>query len=588
MLLLGEGEGSLEHVTQAFEQLAKVSCAVDRTTQAMFTLPWSGQTGSPGEGAQQACTRLTLTRKGFINFPIILSETVYAEEIKNDAGETGPVEVHTGRHYRIKDPVVFNCGELEPITTYAEAAKVGYGYNYPLPNDINRLVQIGSNFSNVNAQIVNESNSWVLKSDNEPDVIIPQHVGQYIQIGTGPNGGQIYRIRGYLPPQPEATPPTGGTAVLDVLVVFECLALGAFVPGELVIQNTTGAQGILYKVSNLDSGFQRVVISVRYGTFQTGASPAFDIIGQQSLSVIDVDTTFPGISKIIDQTPTPDLSVSWNILDWVKDIGITVFNPESPSGGRLAYLDEQGSEKNLPRSPGESDDSYRERISKLADVVSPNALRRVANRILAPFGFAGCLREIGQLLYQGFYYDAPFAYDLDCCVVEGILGSGSFTEGEPVLVNVTPDLLPLGTAGVANGYYAGNSGLNYYFSRKGINSWDGVLNLYVIGLFSGAILQVTSIVLKRIRPQDRFKTYMSYEEFRAFFMMGVPPLDLGEFGLFYDDYYYAAYDASPFLVYYDGFPTTTAILYKSIYNALYNAKAGGVGFDLYQEGIGCI
>lgn len=595
MLLLGEGEGSLEHITQAFEQLARVSCAIDRTTQAMFILPWSGQTGNPAQGANPACVQLTVSRTKFPELPLVLNfNEVVVKEVTYDASDTGATEVETGRRYPLAETLVFNAGEIGPFQVEAHSEKPGYGYNYPLPNTLVRIDQPGNGFFNDQATMAFFQGAWQLRSANEPDLIVPGHVGQYVMITGGANNGLICRIRGYLPPDLSASPPSGGTGVLDTLLVIECEIGGTPIPGEWVIQNTTGAQGVLLALTELSPLFYRVVISQRHGIFTLGVSPDFDIVCQQSLATLLTDVALvPATAIILDQSPVEEIgTVSWKILDWQDDLGVTLFNEQSPTGGRLGFLDELGNERGLPRAPGEPDDTYRQRVSTLADTVSPNALKRAANRILAPYGMEGCLRETGQLKLTGFYYDAPapynYFYDLDCAVITGLFG-GSFINGEEVVLNVTPDLLPLGTYGIARGYYAGQdvSTGRIFIARKGINSWESAPGNFLVGVQSGATLQITGLVAAEGQPQDRFKLYMSYEEFRAFFLMGIPANDLGEFGFFFDNGPYNFFDSSPFLTFFDGFPINSAIINRSIWNALYEAHAGGVGFDLYQEWIGC-
>lgn len=90
-----------------------------------------------------------------------------------------------------------------------------------------------------------------------------------------------------------------------------------------------------------------------------------------------------------------------------------------------------------------------------------------------------------------------------------------------------------------------------------------------------------------VRPEDKFKVVLSYDEFRAFMLIGVPRLSLGEFGFFYDDGPFGFYDAAPFNAFYDGFPLESAIIYRNIFDAVNKARAGGVGFDLVIEDGGC-
>ena len=82
---------------------------------------------------------------------------------------------------------------------------------------------------------------------------------------------------------------------------------------------------------------------------------------------------------------------AWRMLDWEDDWGLTVTNVESPEAGRLDILDAIGRERKIFRAAGEDDDHYRERVGQIADTVSPGAVMRAINRILAPFGLSACL-----------------------------------------------------------------------------------------------------------------------------------------------------------------------------------------------------
>ncbi len=100
-----------------------------------------------------------------------------------------------------------------------------------------------------------------------------------------------------------------------------------------------------------------------------------------------------------------------------------------------------------------------------------------------------------------------------------------------------------------------------------------------------------------LRPEDRFKLFMSTLEFRGFFLVGVPRIEeSNNFGLVYDGttvdtftlrnaYDTIAVDAPNAA--YDGEAILSAALYKSISDTVADRHGGGVGFDLYLEERGC-
>lgn len=96
-----------------------------------------------------------------------------------------------------------------------------------------------------------------------------------------------------------------------------------------------------------------------------------------------------------------------------------------------------------------------------------------------------------------------------------------------------------------------------------------------------------------VRPEDRFKLMLDFAEMRGFFLVGVPCTNIEDFGLFFDgstsDLFPLtnAFDLTGPVGFFDGYPVGSAALYRSIWQAINTIKAGGVGFDLYVEDIGC-
>src|SRR5579862_728738 len=100
----GEGNG-FEAYTQMFAQWARVSQAVETTTQAMYILPSSGQSAPPAMRAHKATVQLTFTRSAtspYVSWPIVIAPgTVFVEEQEPDWGDPAGVVVATGRRYLV-------------------------------------------------------------------------------------------------------------------------------------------------------------------------------------------------------------------------------------------------------------------------------------------------------------------------------------------------------------------------------------------------------------------------------------------------------------------------------------------------------
>ncbi len=92
-------------------------------------------------------------------------------------------------------------------------------------------------------------------------------------------------------------------------------------------------------------------------------------------------------------------------------------------------------------------------------------------------------------------------------------------------------------------------------------------------------------------PEDPWKLSLSIQEAYGFFLVIVPFLGEGEFGMFFDDsppillpdgsYLANAFDYG----FFDGSPVTAEALYAAIYNSVNVIRAGGVGFDLIRSEI---
>lgn len=491
-------DAGIEAYEQLAEQLARVSTAIDRSFQAMYIQPWSGQSNSPAQGAEYSHVMLTITRSNMVHLPMVFGPTIWIEEETTDAGENGPELIRTGRLYRLLEPLIFSCGETGPFTVEAIAEKPGYGYNNPLPGTIKYVRQPGSIFAN--DQAILSMHGEILTVANKADVPTPDMIGQYVRLTSGADAGKLSRIISYQGPQP---PISGGTLTLEFINVIEVASVtGAFIPGEVVTLTDESGPPIVKAQGNfLKQTFDAVANLYRI-TFSFNEVISTGGSGLHLRGMNGADCTIQGF--LYSSVFSNNSSVSWEIVDWLIDWGVTVTNTESPVNGRIAMLDALGDERKLQRTTLQSDDEYREVLGQIADVVSPNAIRRAINRILAPHGLTACLREVGQELYPGFYLDHD-AYD-----------------------------------------YTPND----------------------------------------VRYRNR--VYLDYASFRAFFRVGVPALNWGEYGFAYDAGPSNAYDASPALAFYDGYPIGAAQIYRRIWDALNLIKAGGVGFELYIEVQGCI
>jgi hypothetical protein len=604
----GDGNG-LEVPGQAAQQLARVSECIDITTQAMYILPWSGQTNPSAQGEAKATVTLTFSRTGRLTSALRLGAgQIFAEEYVTDWGDPEGVPILTGRRYVLLDDVTFLPGEQGPLSVQAQAEFVGYGYNFPLPGAISVVSQAGSGFNNVDATVTVSPGatppafappaySTILTASPEADMFVPDHAGQYVVFTDGANVGKTARMTQFLAPAPGA----GSAVTLEMLGCFGIVPT-AFINGELVIFVASLVQhgsGLLIKNDNGTVAFILLTGHASQGDF---------MIGQQSLVFATLDTVLTDPTFTAEAPPGGGApgGASWRVLDWVKDFGLTVTNAASPTGGRVGMLDMLGAERNINRQLGESDALYAPRVAQVADVVSPNAVKRALNKALG--GIPWCFREVGQAELPGFFYDKPDTltpdfYDYDTLIFSGSVTAGTFIQ--------QPDYGTSVGSTVTNGGYqepvqwldqSGNlkgegwlgrflGGELIYIRRNGLGTPTNpalfAANDTVVGQVSGAVWTATGVSSAASAVAQRNRVYFDRAHMRGYFRVGVPRLGFGEFGFAYDDHPYGAYDAAPALDFYDGFPAGDAAVYGRVYGAVERARAAGVLWDLYFEDSGC-
>lgn len=568
--LIENPDSGIEAVEQAHAQFERASTMVDRSTQAMFILAHSSQTDDPASGERYARATLTVTRtKEFTHAITFAAGDVVVLHVADDFSKDGSIEVETGRKYLVEQDLTFVPGEAGPKELLVVAERPGYGYNLPFPGTLRRIEQLGVGHSNINASVVPGIGTHHLIVKPNPDVVTPAHVGQQVVFETGSNAGKVRRVAGYIGPGAS----DGGTAVLASTVILVVSGVvGSFTLNEEIEEATTLARG-RFKAF----GTERMVLEVISGTF-AGGGLAITGIASGSVAICE---TVEDDGYLVAETET----ASWKIADYSVDLGFVVTNEESPEGGKSPMLDELGEERNIPRAPGEEDAEYRKRVATPADTISPGAVKRAANRVLAPIGSAVCFREVGDIpgLFPGVFFDAPmvgqnigYGYDM----VNTISTSFPF-----------PGYIQDEVVTQAGGYRARAAGalVGGVFVLGTLITIEGEYDPTqpVVGETSGTSTLIGAAVYLA-SPYHRFQLAMDYTEFRAFFLLGVPPPTLGDFGIPFDALAATnAFDAFPYYAFFDGFPVTSHVLYRSIWQEVMKIKAGGVGFDLYIERLGC-
>jgi len=581
------------------EVMRRVDEAINHTAQAMYISPWSGETAPPASGASRTILTMRFSRD-VINLAMPLTlragEVLY-EEKTTDASDAGPVVVYTGRTYTLIDDLCFLPGQRGPLTANVVATRVGYGFGNVEPGDVTYVRQPGAGLTNSGATInipAPTSPYDRMTLPNVPDTISIEQVGQYVEFSSGANAGKIRRITAY---EYDSTGATGGTVVFarePVLKNFSLWVTVPFIIGEYVEQYNivTGALAARGRVLAFQPGAPTsLVVETVFGAFAGSFVPFGIVTGVESGATLSVSTVENGAAL------TPELgTAAWLVVDWIGAFQLAVTNTALVSRGEMGVLDAIGAERGIARSPGEDDASYRARVKAIADTVSPNAIRRIGNRIWAVYGGSVCLREVGQSLFRGIYCDAvqnpaavtsSYAYDLDGVTITGV-PFGTFIEGEPVY-QVNGGVITTGRYTTTIAAAPVGSAVPFPAPVLDVSNIRGpgfVNTLPIVGQTSLAVWNPAAIT-GGLRNENRFKTNLDYTEMRAFFLVGVPASDLGDFGIAYDAGTHNAFDANPYLAFCDGYAATAAVLNRSTWQGINDAKAGGVGFDLYVEAIGC-
>ncbi len=485
----GDGRGIEVH-EQTFEQFSMLSESIDRSKEALFVRRWSGATNPPASGPARARTTLTVTRRHSFSRAITLSaRALWIDQEEIDHSPTGPIPIFTGRRYVAVSSVTLLPGAAGPVSVDVEAIMSGAAHNNAAPGTLKRFDEVAAGYSNTGATVTPGGPLHRLTARNRPDVPVPAHVGRYVQLTDGANLGRTLRIVGY--EQPQAG--DGGTLLLAPDgVYFLSSVAGSFMPDELI---TASGGGTLRALEHSGG----VLVAQRLTGTPSAAETLVGESGGASATIASVDQS----PELVAEVGT----ASWRVLSWADDLGLEVTNEAWPTGGTHAVLDEIGVDRQVGRVTGESDEVYRPRVSALGDLVSPNAVLRAANRVLAPYGLEARMREVGLPGFRGAFFD------------------GDPAQNDPE-TNFAYDMDPIA------------------------------------------------------RPADRWKVNLDLEEMRAFFLIELPRIDLGEFGVFYDVGICNAYDAAPWNNFFDGFPILAAIIYRSVWDEVDRTRAGGVGFDL--------
>jgi hypothetical protein len=104
-----------------------------------------------------------------------------------------------------------------------------------------------------------------------------------------------------------------------------------------------------------------------------------------------------GITVDLPLDAVADVGVAVTVeVEEYADLGLTVTQPEAITEGVPDALGALGTDRNIARVTGESDDNFRARLGELADIISPASHIRILDRILGSRGIGYEYLETGD------------------------------------------------------------------------------------------------------------------------------------------------------------------------------------------------
>ena len=96
-----------------------------------------------------------------------------------------------------------------------------------------------------------------------------------------------------------------------------------------------------------------------------------------------------------------------------------------------------------------------------------------------------------------------------------------------------------------------------------------------------------------LEPTNRFRVYLDYLRFRAYFLVTVPQLDYSDFGFFWGagngsfglENWWSM--PAPGLDFFDGSPIGVAAIYKQVYSNVDTIRAAGVFWEMQISDTAC-
>ena len=179
----GDGQG-LDVYAQQAAQFARLSDALNTTTQAYYLRPHSTQTAPESAGARRATGSVEVSRAAPATGAITLSQgTQFVADVRSPDGS-----ILDGIFVEATEDVLLPAGTLGPYSVPVRAVRPGYQGNVPAGSIVRFALRGRATIVGATVEVGN-----VLRDTGVPDRLTQAMVGQYVRLVGGANGGTVPR-----------------------------------------------------------------------------------------------------------------------------------------------------------------------------------------------------------------------------------------------------------------------------------------------------------------------------------------------------------------------------------------------------------
>ncbi len=538
----GDGQGFDKEQAQA-AIFAAVTQAVTCQTQSYYLKRHSLQVEPPASGALRGTGTVLITRTGNVGFPapLLAGTRLLAVQL----GSYGQ-EIEMGE-YELVEREDFAEGETSRDVV-VQAVIPGYSGNIPA-GKINQF-SIRGQETVPNADVTGGNTAVVQSANLAPggqDNLRPDMVGQYVRFTSMtvfPPGPRLIVDASVatVDDQQETTitfepglETPGGAVLPDVVHTLATLLSTntepfAIVGGEILDISVDGILPVAVTFLGGDTTAALVVVRIN-AAFTAALQPTPATVEGTAVRLNGSVLGSTGSIEIVGGTAAPILGFAVQTvfgtngatleIEEFSEVGFSVSQPTLMSGGSAAFLDAIGTDRNTPRLANETDEEYRGRLCNLADIISPAAIIRICEAIMSPLDISCVLKETRCI--------NPNPTDPRFACLSGFIFDS-----------------------VADFHYQ--------------NKRPALTNAYDLDPDFAA---------------DNGFVWLDLVEAYRFFLLCIGTGNEGEFGFGYDDAGTNPYDAEV-NNFYDGFPIGYFSTVSQLWNAVNDARAAGVAFEIQR------